>query len=377
MEQTSEIAGVAGGEPRRTVAIEGHEPLSPEGDITTLKSPTGPERRGSLVRALTRGANAARATDSATAPDDRPPTKPLDPNHSKAARLLIGWVPDDAACASLAGPMVAPPYPDDVRERVRRAHQVVRDRPPIDRTVPVVSDVPDSLTAYISELATKPFFQPFRAERWSVRMANLRRVQVVQWQIHTAHAEERTDSATAADVLSLARVALPLSRAKELTCNAWSPDGRTLMVTCRNPMLRPLALQHPALPTPVCVTLEDAIEPVTGLELKRVSFHLLIDNSQVQVVRWRGAYFLRDGNHRAFGLLSRGITTIPVLYREYADHEDPGLPKVGIFDPAVYLGERPPVLADFIDDGVSAPIDVRATQKTFLFQVIENDLPLL
>ena len=208
-------------------------------------------------------------------------------------------------------------------------------------------------------------------------VADLRHVQVIQWKIQTAHAADRAENATDGDFLSLARITLPLSRAKELTGSGWSLDGRTLMVTCRNPMLRVIPVQLPGLANPVCVSLEDVVEQTTGLELKRVSFHLLIDNSQVQVVRWRGSYFLRDGNHRAFGLFSRGITTIPVLYREYADNEDPGLPKAEIFDPTVYLGERPPMLADFLDESVAVPIDVRSTQKTFLFQVIESDVPLL
>jgi hypothetical protein len=312
-----------------------------------------------------------------TIPNDRPPAKPLTAEHAKSARLLIGWVPEDSACAALAGPAAAPPYSAEIRERIQRAQQVVRGRPPIDRTQPVISEAPASLAPYIAELTAKPFFHSFRAEGWRVCIADLRHVQVIQWKIHTAHAADRAESATDGDALSLAKITLPLSRARELTGNGWSLDGRMLTITCRNPMLRVIPMQLPGFPNPVYVTLEDVVEQTTGLELKRVSFHLLIDNSQVQVVRWRGAYFLRDGNHRAFGLFSRGINSIPVLYRDYADNEDPGLPKGEIFHPAVYLGERPPMLPDFLDETVAAPIDVRSTQRTFLFQVIENDVPLL
>jgi hypothetical protein len=65
------------------------------------------------------------------------------------------------------------------------------------------------------------------------------------------------------------------------------------------------------------------------------------------------------------------------VYREYADNEDPGLSKGETFDPTVYLGERPPMLADFFDDTVAAPIEVRSTQRTFYFQFIESGVPLL
>jgi hypothetical protein len=309
--------------------------------------------------------------------NDRPPTKPLTPEHAKGARLLIGWVPENSACAALAGPAAIPPYPVEIVERIQRAQLAVRERSAIDRTHPVISDAPSTLAPYVADLTAKPFFQSFRAEGWRVCMADLRHVQVIQWKIQTAHAADRAASATDGDILSLAQITLPLSRAKELTANAWSLDGRTLMITCRNPMLRVIPFQLPGSSNPVSVVIEDAVEQTTSLELKRVSFHLLIDNSVVQVARWRGAHFLRDGNHRAYGLLTRGITNIPVLYREYADNEDPGLPKAEVFDPAVYLGDRPPMLSDFLDETVSAPVDVRSTQKTFLFQVIESDVPLL
>ena len=84
-----------------------------------------------------------------TIPNDGPPTKPLTPEHAKDARLLIGWVPEDSACAGLAGPAAVPPYAAEICDRVQRAQQAVRDRPPIDRTHPVIFEAPASLTPYI------------------------------------------------------------------------------------------------------------------------------------------------------------------------------------------------------------------------------------
>ena len=95
------------------------------------------------------------------------------------------------------------------------------------------------------------------------------------------------------------------------------------------------------------------------------------------MVRWQGAYFLRDGNRRALGLYSRGISRIPVLYREYADNEDPRPAGGELFDQSVFLGDRPPMLPDFLDNDVSAPIEVRATQKTFIFHATEQDVATL
>jgi hypothetical protein len=96
----------------------------------------------------------------------------------------------------------------------------------------------------------------------------------------------------------------------------------------------------------------------------------------VRVIRWRGQYVLRDGYHRTHGLLSRGITNVPVVYREFPDEVIP-LNAPGLFDPSVYLNDRAPLLTDYLDDTVSASIEVRRTQKTFVIQALEIDVPLL
>jgi hypothetical protein len=45
-------------------------------------------------------------------------------------------------------------------------------------------------------------------------------------------------------------------------------------------------------------------------------FAVALNPSYMQVVHYRGRYFLRDGYHRAYGLLSRGITVVPAFVRE-------------------------------------------------------------
>lgn len=98
----------------------------------------------------------------------------------------------------------------------------------------------------------------------------------------------------------------------------------------------------------------------------------------MQVVRWRAIHFLRDGTHRAFGLLSRGIPTAPVLFREFADHQNPGI-QVGPHFPLDTLlsAHPPPLLTDLLDDRVCANIFVRKLQKTFTFRAFEQDMPIL
>ena len=105
-----------------------------------------------------------------------------------------------------------------------------------------------------------------------------------------------------------------------------------------------------------------------------LGFAVTAGPSFMQVGRYRGRYYLRDGYHRAFGLLSRGITTVPTFTREISVFEElvPNprtmLPQDG------YLGDRPPVLADYLDDQVSAAVQLPSARKMVLVQAMELTL---
>jgi hypothetical protein len=92
--------------------------------------------------------------------------------------------------------------------------------------------------------------------------------------------------------------------------------------------------------------------------------------SFVQVVRYRQRLILRDGYHRSLGLLAQTITRVPVLFREFGQFEPLGLGP-GMLPEAAYLGDRPPLLADYLSDAVSAEVDLPATQKMLVIQGIE------
>lgn len=290
------------------------------------------------------------------------PVEPLYRAHARPARALIGWLPADLAHSAMAGPGALPPYAQEIVERATRARAAVAARVPVTTSSEVITDVPAELAAHVTELEAQPFYRTFLAEGWRVRVADLPRVRALQPVLHTDHAEERTRSAQADDLLSLARMTIPTSRPKELTAIESSPDGRRWILTCRNPQLRI---------APYKADLDD-----NGYKTKVFGFQSELAHSLVQVAHWRGTYILRDGYHRTHGLLSRGITSAPVLYREFPDDQVPLL-AAGLFDPSVYLNDRAPVLTDYLSDDVSAPIEVRRTQKTFVIQALEMDLPQL
>ena len=88
------------------------------------------------------------------------------------------------------------------------------------------------------------------------------------------------------------------------------------------------------------------------------------------MVYYRNRYLLRDGYHRAIGLLMRGITHAPVLFKDFGSFQALGLPP-GMLPETAYLGERPPFLADYLADDVSQEIHAPASQKMIVIQGIE------
>jgi len=90
----------------------------------------------------------------------------------------------------------------------------------------------------------------------------------------------------------------------------------------------------------------------------------------MQVASYNRRYLLRDGYHRAYGLLKRGITRAPVFVRDFERFEDLRLP-AGMLPQDAYLGTRPPILSDYLDDAVSANGAVLVTQKIVLIQALE------
>lgn len=70
-----------------------------------------------------------------------------------------------------------------------------------------------------------------------------------------------------------------------------------------------------------------------------------------QVVRYHDRYYLKDGTHRAVGLLAQGVQTMPVLLWDAHDTTD--LPDY--LPPGALLGAAPPRLADFLDPALFYP----------------------
>lgn len=72
-----------------------------------------------------------------------------------------------------------------------------------------------------------------------------------------------------------------------------------------------------------------------------------------EVAEYRGRWFLRDGYHRAFGLMHAGIPQVPAVIVHARTLAELGPTQPWFFPESVLFSARPPLLRDFLEDQVT------------------------
>jgi hypothetical protein len=95
------------------------------------------------------------------------------------------------------------------------------------------------------------------------------------------------------------------------------------------------------------------IEPATEwrqlLDLA-LPIHTQSSSPYMEVASYRGRWFLRDGYHRSFRLLKRGVCRVPVVVVYAETLAQMGAVGSQFFAEETLLSSRPPMLDDFLDD---------------------------
>jgi hypothetical protein len=277
---------------------------------------------------------------------------------TRPARALVGWMQQAEAQLMLAQRMVQLADNQVHADRATAAQQTVAARASFVEEPHVLDEPGPELSEHIAALVAHQDYQPFRAEGWSVKIADLSKVIALQPMVFWDHARERTNSAVAGDMVRLAEITLPIRSGTEPIPVQFDPARNTWMITSRNPNLR------------IAGQFSGPVDVGGGHQMTGCGFIVTILSSFVQVVRYRDRLMLRDGYHRSLGLLAQGISQVPVLFREFGQFDPLGLGP-GMLPEASYLGNRPPFLADYLSDDVSADVNLPATQKMLVIQGME------
>ncbi len=280
----------------------------------------------------------------------------------RPAKALIGWMPERDAQTLLAIPLTpVTPLPEHV-QRVQEAHRAVRSRPiGIDQTQ-LLSDIGEDLRDYLATLQEHPCYKQYIVSGCTIRIVDLNKICALQPVVHldyldhSDHLKKLTQQVVQEDVLSLVKITLPIPTAElpvqsDQQQNAW-------ILQCNHPDTR------------IVGHFTTRVELGPGLFGMGYGFCIALLPSFVQVVRYRGRYFLKDGYHRSLALLQRGITHIPVIFREMAESEN--LDIKGRFPDETICAARPPLFPDYLRDDVAAVVSHLASQKTIMIQSMEN-----
>ena len=279
-----------------------------------------------------------------------------------AGRALIGWLDEEEAARWLGGNEFQPARDPLHRELARRAKSHVDARAPFNPGPTACLPLPASVEHHLGLLRTHPESAGPVAQMGDPMLVDLSNVIAAQKQILVADAENRVRAAVGADELGLARITLPLPRREPIS---WTFDAQrnAFIVTSPNPNLR------------VAGHFNSTVGGETpGVVFDGFGFALSYQRSYLQVAVIGDRAVLRDGYHRCYGLLKAGVRQVPAFVKRYASWAEAGMP-AGLLPEAVCLGERPPLLTDYLDDAVAMDRWIPATRKLLLIQALELNVP--
>jgi hypothetical protein len=271
----------------------------------------------------------------------------------RKARALIGWMSEPEAITTLLGrTALANEDLSGLRKRHAEAQLAVSRldiRQPED---PVMSDSDPLLT----EIRSRPEVAAnFQGMDWRPAMVDLRRVLTFQKIIFTDGLDERLRDSKSPD--GLFELCLPRTQPTHPLGAFTDPDGKGFTISSFNPNLRIAAGQ----------VSEANVSPgpmMPSVRMQAVTLLVYMGTSYLQVVRYRDRCFVRDGYHRATGLLRSGIYEAPCIFIEATSFEQVGAGMVpGVLSYEAMYSPRPPYLSDFWDDRVAADVSQPAVRK--------------
>jgi hypothetical protein len=271
---------------------------------------------------------------------------------TRPARALIGWMAEAEALQQLNGRQMGVVPTAEQVERVRAAQSAVAQRPEGPNQSAALTTLPAELVEWEREV------QAALPERFAagshLAWADLRVLVAMQPVVNVDPANERVNQVRPDDLVGIARIAVPVTGRRDLRAQ-FDQARNALMISSPNPNLRITSIVAAPAPNNQPGTLLGMVVDIIP--------------SQMNAVEFRGRVILRDGYHRAFGLLSAGITHVPILVQSVQRTEDVVLQ--GMLPQDAYLGSRPPTLTDYSDDTVAADVATPVVQKLVIVQGIE------
>ncbi|MGO9830701.1 MAG: hypothetical protein ACLPJH_11220 [Myxococcaceae bacterium] len=280
-------------------------------------------------------------------------------------RFLLAWTNEVEAVQFRLGRQGSAPENQEINDARLKAMAALAQRQPFEAQDPIVS-VPEAqplLDAVAARADVKAQFTQFN---WHVAMVDLRRVLSFQKLVAVDESEERT-AAAAKSMEDLFAVCLPAAQPLPPQGAMGDPDGKGVTVSSLNPNLRYVGSQlHQAMVN------QTPTAPPTPMQA--ITLLITMGASYLQVIRYKGRSFVRDGYHRSTRLLGRGVQIAPCIFIEGRSFEELSAPP-GSLSYEVLYGPHPPLLTDFADDTLASDGRQLAVRKVIRVKVEEFLVP--
>ena len=284
----------------------------------------------------------------------------------RPGRGLIGYMPRDEAIATLQGGTLvagATPPPTLV-DTWQRAKQAAESRSPVKISNPIVEAPPELKSILEAAQRRQDLIATLSPHKWRLAAIDISKPLLsYQRVIVVDDAVERVSKGNPDDPATLLDICLPEGQTIQME-GGFDPIQNAFTTSSLNPNLRVAGFAA-----------VDTAGPAASTN-KVFGFALSFGSSFVQLVEYRNRWMIRDGYHRIYGLLKRGIRLIPGVVIEARSFEETGAARPGFFNYELLYGDRPPLIGDFLDDQLSAEIPIPAVRKVIRIRAEEFAIPV-
>ncbi len=249
---------------------------------------------------------------------------------------------------------------DEVKEIWRNAKSAVETSSAL-KTPAEVLDIDKKFEGQLDVVSKDPLFpEAIQQKKWSFKLVEIDALVCFQQYIVTDYSKELAKQYDLSDTSRLIDFCLPSKRAKRPMAVVSAPQEFTMLSSSQDlRVLGPGQMQ----------------DPVT----KRTVFGFGVGwgSPFIQVVRFKGRYFLRNGYHRVYEIRKAALTHVPCILIEGENLADTGAIKPGFFGEQLLTSDRPPMFADFLSDKIAPPLHMKPFTKIVRVRADESVLPVI
>jgi hypothetical protein len=281
---------------------------------------------------------------------------------SRRGRGLIAFMAENEAIAMMKGGPVQPgedvqPYLDRYLE-AREALEASSNRS-ID---PAVNDIESVHQNHLYQVSSTPIFQQsFQGLNWSFKTVEIDKIVCFQQWVDLDYVGELAKSLPATpDSSSVVKFCLPIGFPVQAGMNI-DAQSSAITISSKTPHLAVGGL---------------GVNQAAPGTAPSVVFTLGVNANYVQVVKYEGRHFIKNGYHRAYALRERGVSAVPCVYAEVSDYAMTGANRPGFFSRETIMSARPPTIPDFFDNTVSADIKIQPTMNVIRIKAEQYAVPI-